>query len=323
MEAKDYAYVTFDPRLFEYSMETSLEGVAETRRFAHALDTIGHVVDAFHGLIRPTHLRYEIADAGADADADDRAARTRQFTGGTELTAGDILDAMRETADGMAAPSLAVFELTGSVRVTLADGIHLLSPAGDSSAIRSVSPSSDDAGAPLEIALRQHGVMKPFVTELLTVTGHSDHWLDGRGTNSYLSAPTPLAELNQSRLEGAVSQLYDAVSPTRLSFDGFENADGLFTPPAAIPGFDALRTRQGTEWVLSRFERRRPDPETLRLEYADSRLDPLIEAPDQRVRLFLETTVAAAAAPTTAVAVYPEATTTFERDAAGWAVADS
>jgi hypothetical protein len=302
-------------------MKTSLEGVDETRRFAHALDTINHVVDAFHGLVRPTHLRYEVADA---ADAGDEGPSTQQFTGDAELTAGEVLDAMRETADEMAVPSLAVFELTGSVRLTLADGTHLLSPTGDSGAIRSVSPSSDDTGAPLEVTLRQHGVMRPFTTETLTVTGHSDHWLDGRETNAYPPAPTPLARLNQSRLAGAVSQLYDAVSPTKLSFENFENADGLFTPSETIPGFDALWTRQGTEWVLSRFERHRPDPETLRLEYVESRLNPLVEFPDRRVRTFLETAIPADTdAPTTAVAAYPETSTTFEWEAPGWAVVDS
>jgi hypothetical protein len=167
--------------------------------------------------------------------------------------------------------------------------------------------------------------MKPCVTELLTITGHSDHWLDGSRTESYLPAPTPIARLNQARLETAVSRLYDAVSPTQLSFEGFENADDLVTPPAAMPGFDALWTRQATEWVLSAFDRERPDSETLRIEYEDRRLDPLIESPDQRVQLFLETTVNpdAADAPTTAIAIYPEATTTFERDGDGWAAADT
>lgn len=320
METNDYQYVTYDPRLFEYVLKTPVEELSTRERFEHSLETITTVLETSKPIFRPTHIEYEIADK------EDNSVSDKSLLESSGLSTVEIVNAMREKGGEMESPTLAVFKLLGSVRITLSDSIQYLPSTAETSAIRSAAETKDGDGndnkiaSPLEIAIRQTGAMRPCETETLRIVGNSEHWLDGREIDSYLSESPPLAQLDQMRLASTVSQLYDAIDPVAISFENHENHDELFTPKAAIPAYEPLSVRHSVEWVLENFEQTQQGEDRLRLDYLGETVHPLISSPNGRVRRFLDEALAPERfeVGATATVVYPDDEVEFEKTPDGW-----
>ncbi len=324
MPTKDYDYITYDDRLFRLRFETPLDDLNSEQQFERGLQTVTETIDAFEPLLYPTAVEYVVSSA----DGDD--SHEKKLHDNTGISAVEIIDSIRQTAESTSAPRLARLEFTGSVRITLSDGIHYFGRNGDlSDAEKRVTPSSD-VSIPLEITIQQHDVMRPSQTEIVRIEGHSDHWLDGDEEKFYLSEATPLAKIDQSRLAAALSTLYDAVDPVEIVFDTFENTEGWHTPRQTVPAYQSLQIRHAVEWVFDNFERRQPDETSLEFEYTGDEVHPLVthtqgSSPDEKVHLFLRKAIPEdrLGDGATATVRYPSSTATFSRDPSGkWILDD-
>lgn len=289
MVTKDYDYVTYDERLFQLQFETPLEGLPPQRQFEHTVDTVATVLDVFEHVVRPTTVELQMSGEDADVYAE-------ILTDAENLSNGAIIDTLREMSEQVQDPVFPSFSVDASVRVTLSDGVQYLGGNDNLSEVERRANPSSDISTPLEISVGHRDRLMPCLTEIITVEGDSDHWLNGDIEQFYLPEATPLAKLDQSRLAAALSSLYDTVDPVEIVFDTFENTEGWHTPKQTVPAYQSLQTRHAVEWVLENFEQRRPDQQSLELEYTSDEIHPLIthtqgRSPDEKVHAFLRAAI--------------------------------
>lgn len=285
METKNYEHITYDPNLFHYLLESPLQGMDPNQRFGHCIQTVATIIDSFQGLIRPTGIEYEVADS----ECDDGTVYQQTLSDERGLSTTEIIHSLSRTAQKTETPDLAVFKLTGSVRITLSSGVHYISGSNDVPVVRNPSESSNEVSTPLQIDIRQHGVMKPCITEMVTITANSDHWLNASG--GYFPEATSLAHIDQSRLVACLSHLYDTIDPLELSIDTSVDYQGKNVPHSAIPGLDVLLQRHSVEWVLENFEQHQVDESTVEFDYIGEEVHPLVNSPDSKVTQFLEAAI--------------------------------
>jgi len=229
MPTKDYDYITYDKRLFRLRFETPLGDLSEEQQFERGLQTVVETTDALDPLLCPTDIEYVVSSV----DGED--AHEKKLSDKIGIPVTEVISSIRKTAESIPIPQLALLEFTGSVRITLSDGAHYLGGEGNLSAVEKRMSSSSDVSIPLEISIRQHDVMRPSQTEIISVHGHSDHWLDGDEAKFYLPEATPLAKIDQSRLAAALSTLYDAVDPVEIVFDTFKTQRDGIRPNKPFP----------------------------------------------------------------------------------------
>lgn len=318
MSEKNYEYIEYDP-LFTYVMKTPLKDMSGAERVEYSLDTVDAIVSTFQGLLRPTAVEYVITDRATD----DGAGPERVLRDETGLTAAEISDAIQDEMDGMTEPRWTVFKFIGSIRFILSNGIHSLSGREKPDIVKMLPEETDDVVAPIQIEIRQHDVMKPCETEIVTIQGISDHWLDG-DERSYYDEATPLGEVNQARLGAAISQLYDAIEPAMFTLKTGESRDGWHVSADCVPGSRSLYLRHSIEWVLENFEQTQQGEDRLRLNYTGESVHPLIDYTqtsfDGRVRRFLNEALAPERfeVGATATVVYPDEQREFEKTPDGW-----
>jgi hypothetical protein len=286
MATKDFDYIEYDENLFRLQFETPLAERDPESHLEETLDTISAVFDAFANLVCPTEVNCQLTE-GAEST---RHEETLSNPAG--LTHESVVEWMRGMADQIDSPEYPKLTIASGVRITLSDGVHYFGKGEHLSDGDELVRSARDVSAPLEITVGHNDYMMPCLTETVTVTGYSDHWLDGDIEKFYLPEAPPLAKLDQSRLAAALSNLYDAVDPVEIVFDTFENTEGWHTPEQAVPAYQSLEARHAIEWVLENFKQRQPDENSLELEYLGDELHPLIahtqgRSPDEKVQQFL------------------------------------
>lgn len=315
MSDEDYDYITCDDRLFRGRFQTPLADQGTERRFERGLETTARVLSSFEQLIQPTNCSFQIVDSKTSETYEE------QLTSTSGLTKTEVVETMREIAEPLAEPLFVDFDLKGSVRVTLSDGIRYVPDCDDQSVVQSVSDNVKTPLTPLEIHIGQTSVHRPCRTEVIDVIGRSRHWLDGDLEKFYLPEATPLATIDQRRLEFALHQVYSATAPLQLSFDMFEDSDGWHTPRQTVPGCEALELRHAVEWVLENFSQQRAD-NTIRFEYTGDEFDPRVNhalgcSPETKFDVFLRKGFPADrfGTGTTAIVAYPEHQQRFRKKA--------
>jgi hypothetical protein len=319
MVTNGYDFITYDENLFRLRFETSLDCLTADEQFEHGLETISTIIDSFASLLLPSEIEVAILEVEGDC------SNTITLSNNDSWRSGSITDSIKEAADSTAMPRLGRVAFKGSIRVTLSNGVHYLGGHGELSEVeRRVTPSSD-VSTPLEIHIAQNNVMRPTQTEIVSVYGNSDHWLDGDEEKFHLPEAPPLAKLDQTRLAAALSNLYDAIDPDEIVFDTFENAEGWNTPKQTVPGLQDLTVRHAVEWVLEHFEQRCPDDTSLELEYSGDEVHPLVtnprgSTPDEKVQLFLGKAIPDEryAEGATAFVQYPDDSAVFVKTDQNW-----
>ncbi|MBX0288643.1 hypothetical protein EGH22_20130 [Halomicroarcula sp. F28] len=235
------------------------------------------------------------------------------------MTRAEIIERMRETAEPLERPQFVTFDMEASIRITLSDGVHYVPSQEGQSVVRSISGDAERTQTPLEVHIGQTGVHRPCRTEVIDIVGHSKHWLDGDIDRFHLPAATPLAKIDQCRLEAALSRLYDEIEPVQLSFETFENSEGWHTPEQTVPGCESLRLRHSVEWVLENFSQQRAD-DTIEFKYTGDELYPNANGafgpdPDEKFEMFLRKGFPDShfASGATAIVAYPEDRTVFRK----------
>ncbi|QLH81688.1 hypothetical protein [Halosimplex pelagicum] len=281
METEDYEYISYDERLFRIRLESPLDGLKPQERFERGILSTKNILRGMEQIVRPIEVEYSIIDQNEESNHE------RRLIDEDGLSTSKITDALKETAEDIGTPRLGSVIITKGIRVTLSDGIFYCDESTNTDIVRREGFSSAKFPfTPLEISLRQMEVMKPCMTEVIDITGHSDHWLDGDEEKYYLPPATPLAKLDQSRLATSLSRLYDSIDPVELTIDTFENAEGWHTPQETVPGAHTLETRHIVEWVLENFKQNR-DEDSLELEFTGEEVHPLVNSPDEKIETFL------------------------------------
>jgi len=319
MEIKDYDYISYDDQLFRLRFETSLKEIDQEQQFERGVRTVTNIIDAFSHLIRLTDVEYVVSDR----EVDETYKEVMSADNGLSPTA--VENSIRGTAINVNSPKLSSFKTEGSIQITLSDGIYHLGGSERLPDVAKQVKPSDEITTPLEISMRQRDFYMPCLTEITTIRGHSDHWLDGDIEKFYLPEATPLAKIDQSRLAASLSNLYDALEPTELVFDTFENTEGWHTPKQTVPGYESLLARHAIEWVLENFEQRQPDEQVFELKYLGDEVNPLIthtqgRSPDEKVQQYLWKAIPEERFEkgATATVYYPDDEAVFVRESRNW-----
>lgn len=314
MSVENWEYITYDERLFRGRLETPLSDLGTEQRFERGVETTGAVLESFQQMIRPTDCSYRIVDSTTNEHHEENLISK------DGMTHSDLIDSIRRTAERFESPQLLSFNISGSVRITLSDGVRYIPDCNDDSVVRPVNGDSKTPMSPLEVHLNQTKVHRPCRTEVIDIIGNSKHWLDGDSEKFYLPEATPLAKIDQSRLETALSGLYDTIEPVELSFDMFENTNGWLTPRATVPGCESLQVRHAVEWVLENFYQQRAEG-TIEFEYIGEEWDSNINRelwnnPDERFDVFLRKAIPKDrySAGTIATVQYPNSCTIFQKN---------
>jgi hypothetical protein len=203
-------------REFTRTFRARVPGETAAERFDAMVDLVGHTLEAFDGLLRPTRVSYHIIERGEDCQVDSEST--------DEITPTQFERAVRS-----ACPSgecqLVTTNISGPTQLRLANEDHWI----DTGSPQYTDPLREDelpSKSPITVGLSQNGAF---------VAGYQ-HVIDIRVHTDVFTRKSPAGQVNRQRLGTALEHLYTGLDVFDIRLEADVHTESGFK----CKGFDEL-----------------------------------------------------------------------------------